>query len=303
MAIINLNYYTQTIGSNELNKNESSFYKTHSFELVVPDTMLRNGERMNKKVITGIVDQLPEIRYTTNWDISPISTVTKKISDFTENNLIRAIASNNENYRPPLFTDGWTQKMTKSGSPLSIDFTFRSYPIEIYNTTTYKEVLKFLIYITTPQEYQPTHSIRPIEDAWNQAKIAGNKIGQQTEVLINEFKKENIDVKEIATALLDKNSSLRKKFDDWLKTVEFFSSMNNDVGGAPLCYLRLGDMIKQSEGIYWMIKSWSFKPAVNTNIEIADANKYIVNPIYVDFKVSLETQQIFTNEDLKNVIT
>ena len=72
-----ISYYNQTLGSNELVKNESPFYKRHSFSLTVPDkidygkkdknnnliyhSMLQKGEKMRNNSIHGIIDQLPEI--------------------------------------------------------------------------------------------------------------------------------------------------------------------------------------------------------------------------------------------------
>ena len=40
----------------------------------------------------------------------------------------------------------------------------------------------------------------------------------------------------------------------------------------------------------WIITSWSFKPAINTT-----DNDF---PIYVDFKITLETQYALTSDDL-----
>lgn len=289
-----INFYDQLSSSTTLGNN-SPVYRTHKFKLAVSENMLVNGEKLAIKEIHGIVDQLPEISYSTEWDLSPVSTLTKKVEDFTNNNLIRAIASNNKNYRPPLFTDGWTQKMTKTGSPLSLDFTFRSYPIkEMFNTTMYKDIIHFLIYLTTPQEYNFENSFDVTTTALNQAEQYGKDIGEASDELIKMTKGKSI------TELKDEfvnGGDIKDKFNNILKEIENLGNMNTDVGGAPLCTLELGSMIKKSPKINWLIKSWSFKPAINTTL--IDS---VVNPIYVDFKVAMETQQILTDADLNEIL-
>lgn len=289
-----INFYDQLSSSTTLGNN-SPVYRTHKFKLTVSENMLVNGEKLAIKEIHGIVDQLPEISYSTEWDLSPVSTLTKKVEDFTNNNLIRAIASNNKNYRPPLFTDGWTQKMTKAGSPLSLDFTFRSYPIkEMFNTTMYKDIIHFLIYLTTPQEYNFENSFDVTTTALNQAEQYGKDIGEASDELIKMTKGKSI------TELKDEfvnGGDIKDKFNNILKEIENLGNMNTDVGGAPLCTLELGSMIKKSPTIKWLIKSWSFKPAINTTL--IDS---VVNPIYVDFKVAMETQQILTDADLNEIL-
>lgn len=290
-----INFYDQLSSSTTLGNN-SPVYRTHKFKLAVSENMLVNGEKLAIKEIHGIVDQLPEISYSTEWDLSPVSTLTKKVEDFTNNNLIRAIASNNKNYRPPLFTDGWTQKMTKAGSPLSLDFTFRSYPIkEMFNTTMYKDIIHFLIYLTTPQEYNFENSFDVTTTALNQAEQYGKDIGEASDELIKMTKGKSI------TELKDEfvnGGDIKDKFNNILKEIENLGNMNTDVGGAPLCTLELGSMIKKSPTIKWLIKNWSFKPAINTTLINST-----VNPIYVDFKVAMETQQILTDADLKEILS
>ena len=289
-----IKFYDQLDNSTTLGNN-SPIYTSHKFKLAVNENMLVNGEKLSVKEIHGIVDQLPEISYSTEWDLSPVSSLTKKIEDFTNNNLIRAIASNNKNYRPPIFTDGWTQKMTKAGSPLSLDFTFRSYPIkEMFNTTMYKDIIHFLIYLTTPQEYNFESSVNVTTDALNLAEQDyGKNIGEASKELIEAAKGKSI------TELKDEfknGGAVKDMFNNFLNEIEKLGDMNDDVGGAPLCTLELGSMIKKSPKIKWLIKSWSFKPAINTTL--IDST---VNPIYVDFKVAMETQQILTDADLKEI--
>ena len=290
-----IKFYDQLDNSTTLGNN-SPIYTSHKFKLAVNENMLVNGEKLSVKEIHGIVDQLPEISYSTEWDLSPVSSLTKKVEDFTNNNLIRAIASNNKNYRPPIFTDGWTQKMTKAGSPLSLDFTFRSYPIkEMFNTTMYKDIIHFLIYLTTPQEYNFESSVNVTTDALNLAEESyGKNIGEASKELIEAAKGKSI------TELKDEfvnGGAVKDMFNNFLNEIEKLGDMNDDVGGAPLCTLELGSMIKKSPKIKWLIKSWSFKPAINTTL--IDST---VNPIYVDFKVAMETQQILTDADLKEIL-
>lgn len=299
-----INFYKQPEGRTSVSST-SPVYVSHRFSLFINEESLVKGEQMKTTRINGIVDQLPEISYTTGWDISPISTVSKKIDDFTNNNLMRAIASNNKDFRPPVFTDGWTQKTVKNGSPLSVDISFRSYPLYAFSTTPYKDILNFMIYITTPREYNLQASLDVTRDALAKAEEYGKSIGATSEDLIKAFSSSDISIKDIANAILGNDTSKegRKLYNAFntLKTeIEKLDNMNDDnlnLGGAPLCMLEIGEMLRSDTSIKWLVKNWSFKPALNTTVIGGK-----VEPIYVDFKVSLETQQILTDADLSKII-
>ena len=312
-----INYYNSSVKT-ALVENESPILSTHQFELEIPEDSLTDRELdpTNVLAIHGIVNTLPEISYSTAWDIGPIGVVSKKIEEFTEHKLTKAFAYNNENFRPPIITDGWTQKTPKTAEPLKFTLEFRSYPIDnFYNTSKFTKILKFLIFATTPKEYELADSALYVEKAYNQAKTAGYNFGATTKELIDNVRKSDIPIstifKDYATgkkSSMSDDLSKRQEMEIFntiekvFKEIDELSSLvHPDVGGSPMCLFSLGPtnnrIVKKDHGIKWMITDWSFKPALNVTYE---NQKYV--PIYVDFKVSLESQMVFTNEEMRTIL-
>lgn len=300
-------FYSQTLKTTNLKQQNSPIYETHNFTLKIDKSDLKYEETElidNDLVITGIVNEMPEISYDMEWDLSPVATLTNKVQEFTSHKLLRAFAENSEDYRPPLFTDGWTQKMPKTGSPLSVDITFKSYPIWMYNTTSYKEILKFLFFATTPREYNISDSVAYIDTALDNAEAKGNMFGSAVTTLKTAIEnkgddKSILDIARIITSdekiLSGKDKELKDAFDIlWKGLDEIGQGTDLNIGGAPLCTFNIGGIIKSSSRIKWLIKNWSFKPALNVTYQ----NEKL-EPIYVDFKISLETQMVLTNSDLE----
>ena len=287
-----INYYKHNKQSINLRNEDSPVYESHKFELLV-DGFVEVENKFNLRRAVGITNSLPNIQYDTGWDISPVGSISKKVDEFTNNNLIRAFATTSENFRPPLFTDGWTQKMAKSGSTLSVDLEFRSYPTDLYNTTRYQNFIKFLIFLTTPQEYHLNNSLDVTRVAMKQANTRGEELGEQISEMVKVLKGKDVSLDII------NDKDVMSKITTIIEDVEKLANMNDDkVGGAPLCTLSLGNTIYAHPSVKWLIKSWSFVPSINTTM----SETGIEEPIYVDFKVSLETQKILTTEDLENII-
>lgn len=320
MALIN--FYKHT-GGNQLNYNESPKAKTHAFTMTLTD--LVNDENYIAEngsfSIKGIINELPELTYSTTWDIGPISVISSKIEAFTTNKYFRMLASNNAEYRPPLLTDGWTQQMPKSGSPISFNLEFRAYPEEdFYNTSSYYKILEFLFFATTPKEYNISDTIAVTRQALDYAKKSGNAIGKAISDAAKIIKSSEINWPEIASAYKDaqfdskggmfgnaeafnEGSNTRnviEALNKLTRAVERISNMiNPDVGGAPLCTFTLGRYIKSDYKVKWMVKNWSFKPAINVMYD-KQSKKY--PPIYIDFKIGLESQMVFTSEEMRSIV-
>lgn len=311
-------YNTNSVYSLSDNSNSpgsSPIYTTHQFKLEIPKSSLtteeKNSLNADEYSITGIVNTLPEISYSTSWDIGPIGVVSKKIEEFTNHKLFRAFAQNNSTYRPPITTDAWTQKMPKSAEPISFDLEFRSYPstgttTPMYNTSCFTKIIKFLIFATTPKQYDLSNSFTYTKQSYAEAKSAGLRFGQATEAMITAINKSELSISKILSDyasgnVTEKNKTVMYAIEGVFNSIDAISSMvNTDVGGAPLCTFSLGkdgQIVKGSNSIKWMIKNWSFKPAINVTYL---NNKYV--PIYVDFKISLESQMIFTNQEMQEVI-
>ena len=287
-----INYYKHNKQSIGLQNEDSPVYESHKFELLV-DGFTEVENEFNLKRAVGITNSMPNIQYDTGWDISPVGGISKKVDEFTNNNLIRAFATTSQNFRPPLFTDGWTQKMAKSGSTLSVDLEFRSYPTDLYNTTRYQNFIKFLIFLTTPQEYHLINSLNVTGTALTKANHDGVNIGDRVSKMIEKLKGKDISLDIV------NDKEVTDEIASIIKQVEELANMNDDkVGGAPLCTLSVGNTIYAHPSVKWLIKSWSFVPSINTTM----SETGIEEPIYVDFKVSLETQKILTTEDLENII-
>jgi hypothetical protein len=320
MALIN--FYKHT-GGTELVKSESPKAKTHAFTMTLTD-LVKNERNISEPntdyTINGIINELPELTYSTSWDIGPISVISSKIESFATNKYFRMLAGNNSEYRPPLLTDGWTQQMPKSGSPVSFNIEFRSFPKDgYYNTSSYYKILEFLFFATTPNEYNISDTIAVAMTALDFAQSAGNSIGKAINEATDVIKSAEINWAEIASAYKDAvinpntgamtgNASAVSRdsqkvvsaLNNLTKALDQISNMiNPDVGGAPLCNFTLGNYIKYNHKIKWLIKNWSFKPAINVTYN-EETKEY--PPIYIDFKVGLESQMVFTADEMHNIV-
>lgn len=314
MAILNLyqNNSTKTV-----NKDSSPIAKSHHFTIQVVNSSLTDEEQnFNSSFkVTGILDNLPAISYQTSWEGAPVSVISENVKSFTDNSTVRSFAQNNDNYRMPIVTDGWTQQMPKDGCSLNLSLSFKAYPEELFLTSDYRSILNFLFFVTTPREYYLSDSAKYIGKGIEHANAQGKKFGNLLNQAANDFKrvgelsqdpKSNVsliklskytlnpleqntqDLTEPEQTLANELDEIKSFFDNLLNT------SNDNVGGVPLCNLEIDGLIREnSVKVKWLVKSWSFKPCINTT-----TYKGLEMPIFVDFKIDLETQTILSNEDM-----
>ena len=307
MALIS--YYNQPTGSNSIDIENSPYTKAHTVELKVTtckeDEPYMNTFLSGKTTVKGIIDEIPEISYSTTWGDSPAAVLNEKIKKFTQHKWMKMFAVQRGGYKPPLVTDGWTQQFPKSAEPLNISFKFRAYPIDnYYNTSAFSDIIRLLIFVTTPQEFTLSKAVTSQLQAIYQAEAKGKEFANIVNDLKNALDSEKVSLKDMADALKnnkagDNTSSavkaLLQKKDELLDFIEGLGNMeNNDAGGCPLIQLGINGLIKPSDTVKWLLKSWSFKPSLNTT--------YNNNPIYVDFNVSLQTQYILTDADFTKIL-
>lgn len=306
MALIS--YYNQPTGSNSIDIENSPYTKAHTVNLTVTtckeDESYMNTFLSGKTTVKGIIDEIPEISYSTTWGDSPAAVLNEKIKKFTQHKWMKMFAVQRGGYKPPLVTDGWTQQFPKSAEPLNISFKFRAYPIDnYYNTSAFSDIIRLLIFVTTPQEFTLSKTVTSQIQAIYQAEAKGKEFAGIVEGLKNSLESENVSFKDFADALEENNKNetatatenLKEKKDKLLKFIENLGDMNDDdTGGCPLIQLGINGLIKPSYKVKWLLKSWSFKPSLNTT--------YNNNPIYVDFNVSLQTQYILTDADLTEIL-
>ena len=306
MALIS--YYNQPTGSNSIDIENSPYTKAHTVELKVTtckeDEPYMNTFLSGKTTVKGIIDEIPEISYSTTWGDSPAAVLNEKVKKFTQHKWMKMFAQQNGSYKPPLVTDGWTQQFPKSAEPLNISFKFRAYPIDnYYNTSAFSDIIRLLIFVTTPQEFTLSKAVTSQLQAIYQAEAKGKEFAGIVKGLKNSLESENVSFKDFAGALEENNKNetttatenLIKQKKRLLKFIEDLGNMeDNNTGGCPLIQLGINGLIKPSSTVKWLLKSWSFKPSLNTT--------YHNNPIYVDFNVSLQTQYILTDTDLTEIL-
>ena len=306
MALIS--YYNQPTGSNSIDIENSPYTKAHTVELKVTtckeDEPYMNTFLSGKTTVKGIIDEIPEISYSTTWGDSPAAVLNEKIKKFTQHKWMKMFAMQRGGYKPPLVTDGWTQQFPKSAEPLNISFKFRAYPIDnYYNTSAFSDIIRLLIFVTTPQEFTLSKAVTSQLQAIYQAEAKGKEFANIVNGLKTSLESENVSFKDFADALEenDRNETatatenLKEKKDELFKFIENLGNMeDNNTGGCPLIQLGINGLIKPSSRVKWLLKSWSFKPSLNTT--------YNNNPIYVDFNVSLQTQYILTDTDLTEIL-
>lgn len=306
MALIS--YYNQPTGSNSIDIENSPYTKAHTVELKVTtckeDESFMNAFLRGKTTVQGIIDEIPEISYSTTWGDSPAAVLNEKIKKFTQHKWMKMFAQQKGGYKPPLVTDGWTQQFPKSAEPLNISFKFRAYPIDnYYNTSAFSDIIRLLIFVTTPQEFTLSKAVTSQAQAIYQAYDKGEEFAGIVKGLKNSLEGENISYKDFADALENNTNAnaaagannLKEKKDKLFEFIENLGDMkDDDTGGCPLIQLGINGLIKPSSRVKWLLKSWSFKPSLNTT--------YNNNPIYVDFNVSLQTQYILTDTDLTEIL-
>lgn len=313
MALVS--YYRQPTGSTSIDLKMSPYANAHHFNMEVTGLPTKKDQlphmyRPSVNSINGFLEEIPEIKYSTTWGDSPVAVINEKIKKFTQNKWIKMFAMQNGDYKPPLLTDGWTQQFPKAAEPLSISFKFRAYPIDMYNTTKFKDIIDLLIFVTTPKDFQLTDTMNYMKDAGKQAETKGEELGKLVNQLKDTIGKSEINFGQIASyweAKQNKADLNKLQIDadeqNVIKTLnqigEFIEDIGNmtryDVGGCPLIKLNINDFIYPSDKIKWILKSWSFKPAIN----VTDNN----NPIYIDFNISLQTQYVLTAADLETLLT
>ena len=156
--------------------------------------------------------------------------------------------------------------------------------------------------MTTPQEFTLSKAVTSQGQAIYQAEAKGKEFANIVNGLKNSLDGEKVSLKDFADALENNTNAntagaenLRKRKDDLLEFIENLGNMkDDDTGGCPLIQLGINGLIKPSSTVKWLLKSWSFKPSLNTT--------YNNNPIYVDFNVSLQTQYILTDTDLTEIL-
>jgi hypothetical protein len=318
MALMSL--YQNGSNPRDIATNISPIKQSHYFTISVVGESLMNEEANYDSdfVIQGIMDSLPAISYQTSWDTSPVSVITENIKSFTDNDAIRKFAQNNRTYRPPIITDGWTQLMPKDGCALSISLAFKAYPTLMYSTTDFRSILNFLFFVTTPREYYISDSAKYIKSGLEQSYIKGRGFG----TLLNQAHKDYQNIAEsdnantsfvklakytVATpkqktqaynelnaaekALAEELDAIKSFFDDLLSTAD------KNVGGVPLCELTIKGLINKVDTVRWLVKNWSFKPCINTTREFG-----VELPLFVEFKIDLETQTILSNNDIRGLL-
>ena len=306
MALIS--YYNQPTGSNSIDIENSPYTKAHTVNLKVT-TCKEDEDYMNaflggKTTVQGIIDEIPEISYSTTWGDSPAAVLNEKVKKFTQHKWMKMFAVQRGGYKPPLVTDGWTQQFPKSAEPLNISFKFRAYPIDnYYNTSAFNDIIRLLIFVTTPQEFSLSKTVTSQAQAIYHARDKGKEFADIVNGLKNSLEGENVSFKKFADALENNTNAnttagaknLKKQKDKLFKFIEDLGDMkDDDTGGCPLIQLGINGLIKPSDTVKWLLKSWSFKPSLNTT--------YNNNPIYVDFNVSLQTQYILTDNDLTKIL-
>lgn len=307
MALIS--YYNQEEYSSKIDLNNSPYTNRHTFEIEITpnaeDSLQLKNYLNNNTIITGIIDEIPEISYSVTWGDSPAAVLNDKIKKFTQNKWIKMFAQQNSNYRPPLLTDAWTQQFPKAAEPLNISFKFRAYPLDgYYNTTHFNNIIKLLVFVTTPQDFNLTDTIDYMDKAGQEMYNNGQKAYDIVKQLKNAASSDSINFSDIASifAGTKKETEISSEEKDFIAALDnlesFIEGMMNmkddNVGGCPLIKLGINGLIKKSSQVKWILKSWSFKPALQVTFDN--------NPIYVDFNITLQTQYVLSNKDLDEIL-
>lgn len=311
--------YTNPTG-NRYSVSETPAFKNRSFTLSLckggynPNTADGDSPEIIEKImanpITGILNELPTINISTEWEIAGISKLTDAIKKFTENDMIKEFAQLGPNYVTPVVTDGYTQRFPKKSCLVSFSLSFRAYHKSIYNTTSYMDIIKILTYSIAPHKYKITDGVKVIAAGGDTAIKAGKELIRMIDELPNKDKMTADKFDDNGKLKPEVKESITKQFDNVANAVadffdEFVKGFLNDssTGGASRYRLEIKNYLKNpimsdaSKAFYYFIDNWSFKPSTETVFE--DGRHY---PAYCDFEIALSSDRYVDNELLRSLI-
>lgn len=250
--------------------------------------------------IEGILDELPQVSVSTEWDVAGVSKIDDMVKKISDNSMVKAFSQLSTNYMTPVSTDGWTQQFPKKSCLISFDLKFRAYYEAIYNTTPYNDIIRLLTYSVTPKKYNITDSMDAIADGLDVAISGGNELVKVIDTMPsrddfpqNGFSGEDDPrLKEIN----DKLDNATKTFDKIYKeTIGKFVDQSS-TGGCSRFIFAIPNYIKQPKSAFYYVSSWSFTPSPET---IFTNDRHY--PAYIDFNISIESDRYVDNTIMNEI--
>ena len=321
-----------TLGSESPAMSSRAFYLYERTKL-----NLKKGDRSKVDKlfnIQGIANAVPQLSYSTSWGMGAAPSLANKVNDLFKNDLFKLMASSSSTYHPILLTDGWTQQYPKEGAKLRANFTFRSYPYEMYNTTNYFEIFKVLFSCSAPKQFGFGDNITLLQEAVKNTAKKGLQVGDMIGNMLvdfNELRKKpgaltSVTIKDVMNVVDELDSELENidKESDKLAHVETYDqklatitdhkqrlihegamlitaieTLTSSLETAcPRFTFGYGNLFDIGGYSHWVISDWSCKPCVNTTI-INDR----ICPIYIDFTITVQTAGKIGSDDLAGILT
>lgn len=309
-----------TIGKPNETINSSGGYlaKTNGFVLKLHETEYTKQQDAAKQ---GWGDSIPrgiasvsndniKFEVSTSWKNTPGATLAEKFTTFMNDDLTK-IAAGRE-YHSMIPTDEWTQKQVDEGSPISVSLNFRVYADERNikflgnNGKNFeeKEDLKNNVYLhiirLLAKSTLPANGATPAT-AWGNIKNIGTNLGNLNK---------NLDA---LKQLNKKNDSSRKSMTADEVDKEMDKLKENDMGFIQrLLNAYIGTNMRQftftlatrnfsSTTVDWIVKSWSVKPSTEFIMKVNNNKTKDPIPLYCDFSLTLETNQILSNNTMMDM--
>lgn len=243
--------------------------------------------------IHGIAEEPIGISYSTEWGDSPGATLVEKTQEFTRASAFKLFGGSS--FDPNPATNEWTQKFPKDGSYITAAIKFRAFKTpDSNNTTSYLTIIKWLTYMTSPlHDFSLKTEMQNISHSIINAKKKGEDFAEAMNGLFGNDNNLAVKNKEgqDSTQAAESIGKIRSIVADIQKLL---TGMATSSRGAITAQFSFGNVFQKSNSVDWIIKEWSFTPSVETS-----EGDY---PLWVDFNISLETNQKLSNKLLKTIV-
>lgn len=263
------------------------------------DDWLKPHERVNS--IYGFTTDDSQISFGNSWDDNGAGLITSKFSNYLNSKagqLAHGLVGGN--FEPYIPTDEWTQQKLKSSSTIKFNLKFRSYYDSAQRgmTTSYFDILSFLYYHCSPN--QETKFFGYILDRFVNLKNGASDLLDKLKAETWNYNGEDKETVNGKYNLKDNESFTQNALVYIRRALSLLMGRYDQLGYSRYnwCFkFQLKNKIWENINRDWIITSWTCTPSIQTvsNYKYMKSNNSCPIPLYVDFNISLETNEILSN--------
>lgn len=259
-----------------------------------------------------VLTDIPEISFSSRWDKGATTHMFEPITNFIKDSPIGKAVQlfAYDNYIPMVPTNEYSQQVMKEGSRIQLRLKFTIYT-DTYNkrynfsSTPYETWLRMLYFSTAPI-YRATYA-----NLYNNLRAAVKNVADQSEAII----KLGNTLKDSGAVLMNSLPFVEKDPNEAAKINNIIANME-ELSQMLMKYLTKADMIghvcwdvsipnyiystnNTSSPVLWNIKNFNVKFSdkfTRGTLNTKDAKVFRPRPLFADFEVTLESNQIMTRD-------